>query len=122
MNYSFNVSDFQNFSQRPQDLSFQDIINNYCGQWRNYSTYAHNEYIIYFFLIVIFGIIGKFYNPRFHFKKRLYSKDHKILKFLKLDTFEADFKVFTYLREITTAVLLVRIFQVYFIIKLYLGG
>jgi hypothetical protein len=108
-------------------MRFEEIVNNICLDWRNYSTYAHNFYIQLFWLFIIFGVLQKFiYNKTFHTTiwemKSENTIKYKILKFLKLNTLEFKFNLFQDLQELTVGVLMVRIFQIYYISKIYLGG
>ncbi len=111
-----------------KSLDWEIIISNYCSSWRNYSSNAHDTYIIVLGFIFIFSIIGIFYNPRLKYYKKIEIDEDihiiikKIIIFLKLNIIEFDFKLMNFLKNIAVDFLIIRIFQVYFIMKLYLSG
>lgn len=93
-------------------IDWQSAIIQYCNDWRNVSTYSHNFYMILILLAGIFSIISYLYP--IHIKQD-YGKHFKL-------NWLIDIEVFDLLRKIAIGALIVRITQVYFISKIYLGG
>lgn len=47
-------------------VSFESVIS-VCQQWKGYSTFAHNTYIIPIGLYYFLKLIKKFWNPEYHY-------------------------------------------------------
>lgn len=120
MNFTENyINDSINYYVKIDNYSWSDIIRNTCEGWKNYSTYAHNFYIIFFWIYVISGFIGKFYNPEW-FKGKKYvivETNNKIIKFLKLDFLDFSIKPLELIQNISIWVILARVFYVYYTMR-----
>jgi hypothetical protein len=88
--------------------SWDSFIISECNDWRNYSTYSHIFYMYLFFIYLLLNLIKPYFNPEIYFKinDKFYFKENLI----------------DYLQWITLGVLFLRIFQIYWISVLYLGG
>jgi len=117
MNYTTNVS-LVNYDI-PNVYVWSDIIKDTCLDWKNYSTYSHNLYIILFWVYVISGLIRYIWNPNLKLKEYVVFKtDNKFINKYKLNILEFNILLFDYIQQVTIIMLLSRIFYVYYTIKL----
>ena len=90
---------------------FTDIINNNCYNWRNYSTLSHVSYMYGFFFYLLLGMVRNFYNPHIKYNFIIFGINCYIDEYL-----------IDYLQWCILGFIFLRIFQVYWISVLYLGG
>lgn len=97
-------------------VSFSDIVINYCDQWSAIQSAFMYDLIWYFWFIVITGILSniKFFDINIH-KKFDVDENTKWLEKLKLNEFVFNYNLFEYLNKIGIAILLFKIFQIYYI-------
>lgn len=116
-NFSLIISSFTDCS-----LSFNTAILQTCNDWRNYSTHAHSFYILLFWTIVLSSVLANIFKVKFYWYKKIFDSENKIINLFKLNEIVIDFDLFHYVRKLSISVLLVRIFQIYYVSKIYLGG
>ena len=108
VNYSYvNLSDVM---KNPDcSLSWNQALNDYCTDWKQYLQ-NYDFYIGCIWVFLIAGLIKNFWN--FTYYNYFYIDKHKI---------EIDFNLMEFIQNIAIGALIIRIFQLYYISKIYLG-
>ena len=82
----------------------------YCQDWKHYLM-NYDFYMVCIWVFLIAGIISRFWN---------FKGVHKINKNGKI--IELEYDLMRSIQNISIGALIIRIFQVFYISKLYLGG
>lgn len=106
----FNISNFsQTILNKDCSISWNKAIMDYCHDWKYYLT-NYDFYIICIWVFLIAGIIGNFWNFKYYKVIMIEGYPMKI-----------DFNLISFIREISMGAMIIRIFQLYYISKIYLG-
>ena len=90
-------------------INWNTAILEYCKDWKQYLI-NYDFYIIAVWVIIISGIIRRFWNYEKH--TTIYFNDTPI---------KIDIDLMQSIQNIAVGALIIRIFQVYYISKIYLG-
>ena len=108
-----NISQVNNLSSllinKDCSIEWSDAIRSYCTNWVQYLN-NYDFYIICIWVFFIAGIVGRFWN--FKRDTTYYFNDTPIR--IELDLIKS-------IQNISIGALIIRIFQLYYISKIYLG-
>ncbi len=109
----FNISDIANLSNSLKNpdcsITWNNAILEYCSDWKQYLN-NYDFYIICIWVFLIAGIISRFWNYKNN--STYYIDDKKII--LDIDLMRS-------IQNIAIGALIIRIFQLYYLSKIYLG-
>lgn len=98
---------------------FQEIINQYCHNWRNTSTYAHNFYAPIIFLFWGIGLLRTFLKLQINYDITLFYLNLTKLPIPFLNKINERFyiagELLTDIQKLAITVIIIRIMQVWYI-------
>ena len=105
-----NVTDLTNSLKNPEcSISWNNAILEYCSDWKQYLN-NYDFYIICIWVFLIAGIISRFWNYEKHTTYYIDEREVKI-----------DIDLMRSIQNIAIGALVIRIFQLYYLSKIYLG-
>jgi hypothetical protein len=108
MDYNFTDSLNNIIYNKDCSISWNNAIMDFCNSWKNYSTNAHNFYIIVVGLLLITNLV----------KTLIFKKDIRLYKmFNEQYNIYLDIYIFAWLSDIFIGLLVVRIIQVWYIVN-----
>lgn len=115
MEFNLSISNITNSINPDCHITWNQAIIQYCHEWKGYLI-GYDFYIGCCWVYIIAGLISPIWNVKYKKDILLELRNGKTIKL------NFDFELMHFIQNVAIITLMIRIFQIYYISKLYLGG